>query len=174
MISNWWTRSTSAFSLKCCGRSWGSSASYRGRSPWERERSSTADSQSRRDNCTIGRPYFHSRDWQRWGRVAYRLGIRPALGNWSSEPWIKGILHLRVRRSSIRLILLNDNGRFRDVLLRLWSVLMKRRILHVWVLVDHLRDWLSDRDGGLVIRQFCLRLIPEVLVISFLHLKFEG
>lgn len=50
---------------------------------------------------------------------------------------------------------------------------MKRRILHVWILVDRC-DRLSDRDRGLVIGQFCLRFIAKFLVISFLHLKFEG
>ena len=86
---------------------------------------------------------------------------------------MEGIVHLRVGSCGVLLILLDDDGRFGDVLLRLGSVLMERRILHVRILVGHLGDRLTDWDGGLVIRQFCLRLVSELLVISFLHLKFE-
>ena len=86
---------------------------------------------------------------------------------------MEGIVHLRVGSCGVLLILLDDDGRFGDVLLRLGSVLMERRILHVRILVGHLGDRLTDWDGGLIIRQFCLRLVSELLVISFLHLKFE-
>jgi hypothetical protein len=34
-------------------------------------------------------------------------------------------------------------------------------------------DWLSDRDRVVIIGQFSLLLISKLLVISFLHVKFD-
>lgn len=95
--------------------------------------------------------------------------------NWEIEvlgPKSTDFLHLRIRGSWIPLILLDDDRRFRDVLLGLGRILMKGRILDIWILVGNLCDGLTDRDGGLVIGEFCLRFVPKFLVISFLHLKF--
>lgn len=95
--------------------------------------------------------------------------------NWKIEvlgPKSRRFLHLRIGSSWVRLILLNNDGRFWDVLLRLGSILMNGRVLDVWILVGRMRDGLTDWDGWLVIGHFCLWFVSEFLVISFLHLKF--
>jgi len=58
---------------------------------------------------------------------------------------------MRIWGCWIPLILLDNNRRFWDVLLGLRSILMKGRILDVWILVGNLSDGLTDWDGGLVI-----------------------
>jgi hypothetical protein len=81
-----------------------------------------------------------------WGRRHLKGGLR----------W-EGIVRLHV------------DGRLRDVL-GLGDVLGLLDILRVGIL----RDRLSDRDGSLIVCHFSVLLFSELLVISFLHVKFAN
>ena len=54
------------------------------------------------------------------------------------------------------------DGRLRHELLRL---------MHLWVGVGV--DWLADRDACGVVDHLNVLLVPELLVISVLHVKFD-